>query len=170
MDRIVYEINCSLDGYMETVDHSLDWASVDDELHAWFTGQVLGASTLLYGTRMYQTMAAYWPTAESDPASTPVTRDYARAWNSTPKIVFSHSLDEVVAGCRLVRGDIGDKVAALGDLDGELHVAGADLAASFLERGLVDEVRLIVHPVVLGSGKPVFASRLGRVPLRRTGT
>lgn len=170
MNRIVYLINCSLDGYIETPDHSLDWTSVDEEVLGWFNDQVRQAGAFLYGTRMYETMAAYWPTGESDPESTPAMREFARIWNARPKIVFSGTLESVVEGCRLVRGDIDGEVATLRELDGELQVAGAELAASFFERGLVDQVRLVVHPVVLGRGTPAFAERLGRIDMRRVET
>jgi len=171
MGQLVYGINCSLDGYIETADHSLDWADVDEEVHTWFNDRSREAGAFLYGTRMYETMAGFWPSGETDPASTPAMRDFARIWNATPKVVFSSSLDALVAGCRLATGDIGDEVASLRrEVDGELQVGGAALAASFLERRLVDVVRLVVHPVVLGGGTRVFAERLGRVALRRIET
>lgn len=157
MGKLIYLMNVSLDGFVETLDHGLDWSAVDDELHAWFTEHMREVDASLYGRRLYEVMAAYWPTGESDPASTETTREFARLWNATPRIVFSTSLDSVDFNSRLVTGDVGDaldKVRA--EFDGDLEVGGPTLAAQFIKRGLVDEYRLLVHPVVLGAGTPFF--------------
>lgn len=102
-----------------------------------------------------------------DPASTEVTREFARIWNAMPKIVFSRSLDSVDWNSRLVSGDVGERFVELrSEFQGDLGVAGPTLAAEFIRRGLVDEYRLVVHPVVLGSGKPFFPSLRERIGLR----
>ena len=83
--------------------------------------------------------------------------EYARLWAATPKIVFSSTLDSVEGNARLVRGDIADELAKLRrEFDGDLAVGGATLASSFIRAGLVDEYRLVVHPVVIGQGTPFF--------------
>jgi dihydrofolate reductase len=157
MGKLIYLMNVSLDGFVETPDHGLDWANVDDELHAWFNDQMRGVDASLYGRRLYEVMAAYWPTGESDPASTEVTREFARLWNATPRIVFSNSLESVDFNSRLATGDVGEELAAIkAEFDGDLEVGGPTLAAQFIERGLVDEYHLVIHPVVLGSGTPFF--------------
>ena len=157
MGRLFYGMNVSLDGYIETADHSLDWTIVDDELHGWFNDRFRTMDASLYGRRLYEVMSAYWPTGESDPASTEVMRDFARIWNSTPKIVFSNTLTEVAWNSRLVRGDVGEVLARLRtEFDGDMEVGGPTLAAEFIRRGLVDVFQLIVHPVVLGGGTPFF--------------
>jgi len=165
MGRLIYSLNVSLDGFVETPDHSLDWATVDDELHTWFNDQARTLGASLYGRRMYELMADYWPTADADPSATDAMRDFARIWNPMPKIVFSTSLDHVEHNSRLVRGDVG---AVLGHLrrefDRDLDVGGPSLAGQFVRRGLIDEYRLIVHPVVLGSGTPFWPGL--DVPLR----
>jgi dihydrofolate reductase len=102
-------------------------------------------------------MAAYWPTGESDPAGTEVTREYARLWNATPRIVFSNSLESVDFNSRLATGDVGEELASIrAEFEGDLEVGGPTLAAQFIERDLVDEYRLVIHPVVLGAGTPYF--------------
>ncbi|MCI0344968.1 MAG: dihydrofolate reductase family protein [Chloroflexi bacterium] len=155
--RLIYALNVSLDGYVETPDHSLDWANVDDELHTWFNDRARSLSASLYGRRMYELMAGYWPAAEADPAATEPMRDFARIWLATPKFVFSSSLTSVDWNSRLVRGDVGDVLAGIrAEFDGDLDVGGPTLAAAFIRRGLVDEYQLIIHPVVLGAGTPFF--------------
>jgi len=171
MGKLIYLLNVSLDGYVETPDHGLDWTNVDDELHAWFNDQMRTLDALLYGRRLYELMAGYWPTAESDPAAAPTEREFAAIWLELPKIVFSSSLDRVDWNSRLLRGDIGDELARLRtEFDGDLGVGGPTLAAAFIRRGLVDEFRLVVHPVVLGAGTPFFPPLDAPMPLRLTET
>jgi dihydrofolate reductase len=167
MGKLIYLMNVSLDGFVETPDHGLDWATVDDEIHAWFNDQVAATEASLYGRRLYEVMNAHWPTAESDPAGTDVTRAFARIWNAKPKIVFSRTLERVEGNSRLVTGDIGDVLAGLREeFSGDLDVAGPTLASAFIERGLVDEYRLVVHPVVLGGGTLFFPKLEHRIGLR----
>jgi dihydrofolate reductase len=171
MGKLIYSLNGSLDGYIETPDQSLEWATVDEDVHQWFNEQTRTLDASLYGRRMYEVMAAYWPTAEDDPAATEVTREFARLWNPMPKIVFSTSLDRVDHNARLVRGDVGDVLDALRtEFQGDLDVGGADLAGQFVRRGLVDEYQLMIHPVVLGAGTPFWPMLDGPLRLRLTET
>lgn len=157
MGKLIYSLNVSLDGFIETVDHRLDWAHVDHELHTWFNDQSRTMDASLYGRRMYELMAGYWPTAASDPDASEAELDFARIWNALPKVVFSRTLTEVGPGCRLVSGDVGERLAELRtEFTGDLDVSGPTLAAQFLAQGLVDALVLIVHPVVLGAGTPLF--------------
>lgn len=171
MGKLIYSLNVSLDGYVETPDHSLDWATVDDELHTWFNDQARGLDASLYGRRMYGLMAGYWPTAASDPSATDAMLDFARIWAETPKIVFSSTLDTVDWNSRLVRGDVGDELARLrSEFSGDLDVGGPTLASEFIRRGLVDEYRLLIHPVILGAGTPFFPKLDDPVRLQLTET
>ena len=86
MGKVVYLMNVSLDGYVETPDHSLDWGTVDDELHTWFADRQRETDVSVYGRRLWEAMAAYWPTGEANPASTAPMREFARSWNATPKV------------------------------------------------------------------------------------
>ena len=123
MGKLIYSMNVSLDGFVETPDHSLEWADVDEELHAWFNDLARESAASIYGRRMYEVMSSYWPTAGSDPNATPVEREYAAIWAEQPKIVFSRTLDAVGFGCRLVKGDIGDELAKLRqEFDGDIDV------------------------------------------------
>jgi dihydrofolate reductase len=157
MGKLIYLMNVSLDGYIETPDHSLDWTIVDDELHEWFNDRSREVAASLYGRRLYELMAAYWPTAQADPSATPAMREFARIWLDTPKIVFSSTLASVDWNSRLVRGDVVAELSRLrAEFDGDLEVGGPTLAAPLIRHGLVDEYRLVVHPVILGSGTPFF--------------
>jgi dihydrofolate reductase len=171
MGKLVYLMNVSLDGYVETLDHSLDWTVVDEEIHRWFNDRSRETDAFLYGRRLYEVMNAFWPTAESLPSAPDYIVDFARVWNATPKIVFSTSLTRVEGNSRLVSGDVGDVLAGLrAEFPGELSVAGPTLAAQFIQRGLVDEYRVVVHPVILGAGLPFFPGLETPVGLRLTET
>jgi len=157
MGRLIYALNVSLDGYVESPTKTLDWAEVDEELHSWFNDEARGLAASIYGRGMYELMAGYWPTGETDPDASPAMREYAGIWLATPKIVVSSSLKEVGWNGRLVHGDVGDVLAQVREeFDGDVDVGGPTLAASFIRRGLVDEYRLLVHPVVIGGGTPFF--------------
>ncbi len=171
MGKLIYLMNVSLDGYVETPDHSLDWAIVDEELHTWFNDQARGTDASLYGRRLYEVMTAYWPTAESDPSATPAMLDFARIWNAKPKIVVSSTLASVGGNSRLVTGDIVDVLGRLrAEYDGDIDVGGPTLASGFIRRGLVDEYRLVVHPVILGAGTPFFPKMQTPIRLKQTET
>jgi dihydrofolate reductase len=169
MGKVIYSMNVSLDGYVETPDHSLDWALVDDDLHGWWNEQMRRADAVVWGRRIFELMAAYWPTAPSDPEATPAMLEFARIVNPKPKVVFSTTLREVGWNGRLASGDVGEALARLrNEFEGDLDVAGPRLAHQFVRRGLVDEYRLMVHPVILGAGTPFFPRLDAPLRLRQT--
>ena len=144
---IVYSAICSLDGYIEDRDGKFDWARPSDEVHAFVNAKERAIDTYLYGRGMYETMVA-WETMD-DPA--PVMRDYAEIWRAAEKIVYSRSLDAVSSErTRIEREFDPDEVRSL---SGEVSVGGAGLAASAFAHGLIDEIRLLVVPVIVGGGK-----------------
>jgi dihydrofolate reductase len=169
--RVIYAMNVSLDGYINDASGSLDWVDMDEEVHAWFNDGAAEADAFVYGRRMWEIMAGYWPNAEADPDAAPVMLDFARIWNATPKIVISSTLPAVSHGARLARGDVGDAITALRDeFRGDLDVGGATLAAELIRRGLIDEYRLVVHPVILGAGTPFFPPLDAPIRLQLTET
>jgi dihydrofolate reductase len=157
MAKLVFALNQSLDGY---VDHM---AFVPDPvLFRHFIDDVRSLAGSVYGRRMYEVMR-YWDEdrSEWDEAE----RDYAAAWRSQPKWVVSRSLKSVGPNATLVEDDVEATIRGLkAQLDGVIEVSGPELAGSLTNLGLVDEYRLYLHPVVLGGGKPFFASP--RPPLR----
>ena len=171
MGKLIYMLNVSLDGFVETPDHGLDWSTVDDELHSWFNDRTRELDASIYGRGLYELMSAYWPTAHADPNATATELEFARIWLDMPKLVFSSTLDDVAWNSRLVRGDIVEQLARLRtEFHGDLDVGGATLAAEFIRRGLVDEYRLVVHPVILGAGTPFFPPLETPLRLRHTET
>jgi dihydrofolate reductase len=150
MARLVYALNQSLDGY---VDHMA--FAPDPDLFRHFIDDVGSLAGCVYGRRMYETMR-YWDEDHADWGDP--EREYATAWRSRPKWVVSRTLDSVGPNATLVAGDVAAAIRELkAGMDGTIEVAGPEIAGFLAECGLVDEYRLYLHPVVLGSGKPLFA-------------
>jgi len=151
MAKLVFELNQSLDGY---VDHQA-FGLPDTALFRHFTERVHDLTGMLYGRGMYEVMR-YWD--EDSPDWDADEREYAAVWRGRPKWVMSRSLKSVGPNASLVADDIEAAVCRLkSELAGEIEVAGPGLAQSLTDLGLIDEYRLYIHPVVLGRGKPFFA-------------
>lgn len=157
MAKLVFGMNQSLDGY---VDHMAFGPS--PALFRHFIEESEGQAGSLYGRRIYEIMR-YWD--DEHPEWGPEERAFAAAWRRQSKWVASRSLTSVGPNATLIEGDLESAVRALkAGRDGEIEVAGPDLARSLTELGLIDEYRIYLHPVVLGQGTPYFAAP--RPPLR----
>ena len=157
MRKVIYSMSVSLDGFVETPDKSLEWVIVDEELHNFFNNQAREMDAFMYGRRMYELMAASWPTADAQPSNPAFMVEYSRIWKDMPKIVFSRTLQKVEWNSRLVRGNIAEEVTGLKAQPGkDLDIGGPTIAATFIQLGLIDEYQLFVNPVVLGGGTPYF--------------
>ncbi|MEA5079365.1 MAG: dihydrofolate reductase family protein [Anaerolineaceae bacterium] len=167
MCKVIYAMSVSLDGFIETGDGDLDWGMPDEALHRHFNEQDRMTDVALYGRRLYETMAVFWPNVDDDSDYPEYILEYARIWKNLPKVVFSSTLKEVGWNSRLAKGDLATEVKQLKDQPGErISVGGATLAASLTALGLIDEYWLYVSPVVLGSGKPFFGAQSGRINLK----
>lgn len=167
MKKLIFQMSVSLDGYVEGPNHEIDWHLVDEEFNAYAVEVLQATDVLIMGRRTYELMAGYWPTAADND---PVVKE---KMNNTPKLVFSRTLKKVEwQNSRLAVGSIADEVARLKQVpgDGLLPVGGSELAASFLEQGLMDELRIILTPILLGGGKTVFDGIKKRYPLRLLST
>lgn len=159
MRNVIYAINVSLDGFIEDKDGSLGWSEPSDELFRYFIDLEFEIDTHLSGRRMYETMASHWPTADRMPGATEDQIKFARRWQQATNVVFSRTLERVREQDRLVRDNIAEEIRRLKAEPGQaMVVGGPGLAASLLQLDLVDEVRVIIHPVILGGGKPMFPS------------
>jgi len=158
MAKLVFELNQSLDGY---VDHQA-FGPPDPSLFRHFTERVCGLTGMLYGRGMYEVMR-YWD--DDRPEWDADETGYAAVWRSRPKWVVSRSLKSVGPNASLVH-DIEAAVHGLKTkLAGEIEVAGPGLAQSLTNLGLIDEYRLYIHPIVPGHGKPFFAGPRPRLRL-----
>ena len=160
-------MSVSLDGYIEGPNRELDWHLVDDELHSHFNDYLATMGAFLNGRVTYELMAGFWPTADTDPASTRPMVEFARIWRDMPKIVYSRTLERAGWNATIVRDVAPEEVMALkAQPGGDMVLGGADLAAEFMRHDLIDEYRIYIHPVVIGRGKPLFPPSDTRVDLR----
>jgi dihydrofolate reductase len=162
MAKLVFGMMQSLDGYVAGAAGGPQLPAPGVALHRYFNDQVRGVAGSLYGRRMYEVMR-YWD--EDRPEWDAIEHDFAAVWRAQPKWVASRSLKAVGANATLV----GDNLEAFArqlkaEVDGEIDVAGPDLAGCLTDLGLIDEYRLYFRPFVLGRGKPYFAG--ARPPLR----
>ena len=150
-------MSVSLDGYIESIQGDLNWAFPDAEIHRHFNELERHFDISFYGRRLYENMAAFWPTADENPNSTDYEIEFARIWKEQKKIVFSKTLSQVGWNSTLFKGDIGEEVKRLKAQPGrDMSVGGANLAATFMHLDLIDEYRLYIRPVILGGGKRMF--------------
>ncbi|HEY1654713.1 MAG TPA: dihydrofolate reductase family protein [Candidatus Tumulicola sp.] len=164
MARLVFAMMQSLDGYVASTD-GIPLLPPGEDLHRHFNHYVGELAGMLYGRRMYEVMR-YWDEDRADWAAH--ERDFAAKWRSRPKWVVSRTLKSVGPNATLVNGDLESFLRDLcARVDGEIDVAGPELAAGIANLGLVDEYRLYIRPFVLGAGKPYFAG--ARPPLHLAG-
>ncbi len=155
----------SLDGYFEGPNREIDWHNVDDEFNEQAVELLDNVDYLMFGRVTYQLMAGYWPTP------TAISNDpiVAERMNSLPKIVFSKTLDKAEwMNTRLVKTNIEEEVSKLKQPPGkDIAIFGSsDLSLTLLQHNLIDEIRIMVNPVVLGSGKPLFQGINDRLKLK----
>jgi len=167
MSNVVYSLAVSLDGYVEGPEGEIDWSAPDDELHAFYNDRAREIGTFLHGRRIYELMASYWPGVEESQTGPAHEIEFAHIWTHTPKVVFSRTLEKVEWNSTLMRSVVAEEIAALKSRsDKDMDVGGANLAAAFMRLGLIDEYRLFVFPIVLGSGTPYFPPVDGQLSLR----
>jgi dihydrofolate reductase len=156
----------SVDGYYEGPNQEFDWPVIDEEFNQFALQQLDEVDTLLFGRVTYQLMASYWPTPAAEQDDPKVTAKM----NELAKLVVSRTLEDPTpawAGTRLIRDDVAGELRKIKQQPGDdiVIMGSSDLTVSLLEEGLVDEVRIMVNPVVLGDGKSLFHAARGRIGL-----
>ncbi|MBX5483944.1 MAG: dihydrofolate reductase family protein [Myxococcaceae bacterium] len=164
MRKIVFHIGMSLDGYFEGPNREIDWHCVDDELHRYMNAVVRSYGGMLTGRITHQLMVDYWPTADADPNAEPTIREFAAIWRDMPKIVFSKTWSDTRWNTTIRREVDPEEIRALkAQPGGDLVVGGPNLTETFQRHDLVDDLRIFVHPVLLGRGRPAFG---GNFPMK----
>ncbi|MFC3747775.1 dihydrofolate reductase family protein [Paenibacillus sp. GCM10012306] len=162
MRKVVLKMNVSLDGYISTPSGGVDWIfnSFDSGLEQYLVNLFWQADTHIMGRITYNMMSEHWQDS---------TEGYAAPMNEIPKVVFSRTLKEASwQNSRLVQGDLEEELAFLKRQPGKMILAhgGAGFAQSLMRLGLVDEYQLMIHPVVLGEGIPLFKDMHQAQPLK----
>src|SRR5215213_4423997 len=161
MRKIVSGLFISLDGVVEAADQ---WylPYFNDEVDAVLDARMASTDTLLLGRRTYEEFAGYWPHQGSDVPS-------ADQMNNTPKLVVSNTLDKVEwQNSTLIKGDVVGELTRLKQQPGKnIQIVGSGtLVRSLLRDGVLDELGLLVHPIVVGRGKRLFDDMAGQVGLK----
>ncbi len=154
MAKLIYSAITSLDGYVEDEHGRFGWAKPDEEVHGFVNELERPIGTYLYGRRMYETMV-WWDTIDTGPAQNAVARDFAELWRAADKVVYSRTLETVsTARTRVEREFDPDAIRALKrSAAADIAVGGSELAGQALAAGLVDELRLLLNPIIVGGGK-----------------
>src|SRR5215470_9952801 len=150
MKKLIYAINITLDG---CCDHT---KMVPDETVFEYSMQLLREADLfVYGRKTYQLMVPYWPDVANDQSASKEDRDFAQAFCSKDKVVFSRSLENAEdKTTRIVHGDLRHEILRLKQESGKAILAGGvDIPSQLIQLGLVDEYRFVVHPILAGGGR-----------------
>jgi dihydrofolate reductase len=155
----------SLDGFFEGPKRDISWHNVDAEFNEYAVELLNSVDALLFGRVTYELMASYWPTPDvmkNDPI-------VAERMNNLPKIVFSRTLDTVEwRNTRLVKDKIEEEIKKIKQQQGkDMALLGSgSITSEIAQLGLIDEYRIMVNPVVLGQGKPLFTGIKERLNLK----
>jgi len=155
----------SLDGFFEGPNRDINWHNVDDEFNQFAIEQTSAVDTILFGRVTYELMAGYWP----KPAATTDDPVIADLMNRLPKIVFSRTLQKAEwNNTRLIKDHIAEEITTLKQQPGkDLALFGsANLLSTLIKMGLIDEHRIIVNPIVLGSGTPLYQGLKDKLNLK----
>jgi len=151
MRKLIVSNVMSLDGFFEGPEKGIGWFPADEEFFGYAKDMLQSADMLLFGRATYEHMAAYWPNAPAD--------EIADRMNNLPKLVVSSSLRQVAwKNSILVQGNIAEEISKRKQLRGRnIVLLGSSILASWLlQQGLIDEYRVILAPLLLGRGSPLF--------------
>jgi dihydrofolate reductase len=150
---LIYSMSVSADGFITDREGGFEWTVPNDELFRFHLAQVRELGGYVLGRRLYEMMLVW----ETDPSlrGNDAGAEFADVWCALPKVVFSRSLERVEGNARLAEASVAEEVAAaLEATDKDVSIGGAGLAATAIELGLVDELRMFRYPVIVGGGTP----------------
>lgn len=153
MAPLIYTGTTSLDGYIEDVYGSFEWAAPVEDIHAFINDLVRPIGTYLLGRRMYEVMS-YWDDTPAD--QSPVEQDFTQIWMNSDKVVYSTTLHEATTARTRIEPSFDPEAVRRMKATAErpLNIGGPGLTAHALEAGLVDECQVFIRPVAVGGGKP----------------
>lgn len=165
MKKVILNLAVTLDGFIEGPNGEIDWCIMDDDMN--FDRFIESIDTIFYGRVSYDAWGNYQPDENTSPAETMMWQGI----HAKNKFVFSHQSrpDEKAT---FITTDIVNKVAEIKKQDGKdiWLYGGANLIKTFIKLGLIDSYKIAVHPVALGSGKPLFENLKNRIGLKLIST
>ena len=162
---LIYSMGVSVDGFIADRAGAFGWTVPSEEQFRFHIAQIRELGGYLCGRRLYETMLVW----ETDPSmrDNELGAEFADIWCAIPKVVFSRTLDGVQGNARLAEASVAEEAAAALDAtDKDVAIGGAGLAAIAIQLGLVDELRIFRHPVVVGGGTPFLPAVTEDVPLQ----
>ncbi|UOQ44325.1 dihydrofolate reductase family protein [Halobacillus salinarum] len=171
MRKLVLFLHASLDGFVEGPNGQMDigWISYDAELEKHAKEILSTADTVIWGRGTYQMMHNYWPSVSSKPSASQHERDHAEWIEKTSKIVFSRTLEKVEwNNSRLVKVNVKEEIKNLKQQPGkDMVILGSPRFAHYLmQLDLIDEYKITVSPVLIGSGLPLFQGLKEKINLK----
>ncbi|QEV99427.1 deaminase [Microbacterium caowuchunii] len=168
--RFVYWMNVSADLRIEQAageNGGGSWMRIGESLHREFNARAARLAVMVQGRTMYEIMEAFWPAARQNEAYPDYIREYGEIWTSAPKVLVSRHRTDADFNTRVLTADdaIPELTALREETDGDIGVGGATIATHLLQAGLLDELMLFVHPVILGEGRPLFDGDPGPIEL-----
>jgi dihydrofolate reductase len=161
---LIYSMGVSIDGFINDRAGEFAWTVPTEEQFRFHLAQTRELAAHLCGRRLYETMLVW----ETDPSlrDNELGAAFADVWSALPKVVFSRTLDTVQGNARLAEASLTEEVRkAVGSTDKDVSIGGAGLAASAVELGLVDELRMFRNPIAVGGGTPFLPPIIDAVPL-----
>jgi dihydrofolate reductase len=154
MAKLIYSAIGSLDGYVEDASGKFEWAAPDEEVHAFVNELQRPIATYLYGRRMYETMV-FWETVDPDGDWPAVAREFAAIWQAAEKVVYSRTLETVSGSRTRIERELDpDAIKRMKQSAGsDISIGGAELAGQAIAAGQVDDLQLLLVPVLVGGGK-----------------
>ena len=161
MAKLIYSALTSLDLFVADKTGNFDWAAPDEEIHTFVNDLGRPIGTHLYGRRMYEVLVA-WESDDIVVGQPPLIADFASIWRGADKIVYSRSLESVSSARTRIERDFDPEAirAMKASADRDISIGGPELAAQALRAGLVDEIHLILNPIIIGSGNPALPDDL----------
>lgn len=168
MSKIVVTMWITLDGFIVDSAGKLDWILGDDELSEYELNVMQNADIMIFGAKTYKDFAGYWPNVPDNPDAMDWEKIHAKNMNKAKKIVFSKTITAPKwDNTTVLNGINGEEIQNLkNESTSSLLIYGsASIVQQLTNLGLIDEYQLLVHPVALGSGKPLFENLKSRLNL-----
>src|SRR5215510_9615371 len=155
MRNVVFAINITIDGCS-----GHEYGIADDELHEYFTGLLRDSGVEIFGRNTYNLMYPYWHDVAVNQSETKATNEFARTFDSIPKIVFSTTLKSVEwNNTILLRSNLQEEILKLKKQPGKsISIGGLNIASQVAQWNLIDEYHFVVHPIIAGEGPRLFES------------
>ncbi len=167
--KIIASEMVTLDGFFAGPNGEIDWHVVDEEFNQYAIDLLNTVDTILFGRVTYQLFESYWPAAATSPSTSKSDLEIAYDINNITKIVFSRTLESVEwKNARLVKEVIPEEIVKMKQQPGKDMViyGSGSIVSALMNLGLIDEYRIIVNPVILGNGKPLFKGLKDKLNLR----